>query len=82
MIYFNTQKQQDIWAERFDRIIFSNKSTMAMRLNRNQRSREREERSKERSEMSKERSNRRHGAHSPVDVKSNMSNGNIFNIGR
>ena len=41
VVYFNTPRTQALWAERFDRIIFSNQSRTAMRLNRSQRSVER-----------------------------------------
>ena len=34
VVYFNSPRMQSLWAERFDRIIFSNQSKIAMRLNR------------------------------------------------
>lgn len=40
-VYMHTHQQQELWSERLDRIILSNKSTMALRLNRKARSRER-----------------------------------------
>lgn len=38
VVYFQTQKKQKLWADRFDRIIQSNKNKMVMRMNRKQRS--------------------------------------------